>query len=209
MSEKTQETLKVLAALLVSAVFCAICVNLCLYADLGSDSITVFEDGLHEAFHVSVGTASWIYNAGVILIALFTGRKHIGWTTFAFAIMEGFVIDIMDRWMAPVFNTGPSLLIRWIYVFLAIFCLGVSIALLVLYRNGMDGLDAICYGLAEKTKISYKWLRTAGDTTLLIAGYLLGGRVGLGSVPAVLLTGITADALVRFLSKAGLGLKKA
>lgn len=203
---KWKESLQVLLALFASAIFCAVCVNLILYADLGSDSITVFEDGLHESLHISVGMASYFYNGAVILIGLLLARKNIGWTTFAFALMEGKAIDLLNEWMFPFFGNPSSLFMKWIYVFAAIFCLAVSIALLVLYRKGMDGLDAICYGLEERLHLSYKWLRTAGDALLLVFGFLMGGRVGPGCIPAVFLTGITAHFMVRGLKRIGLGL---
>lgn len=200
--------IQVLIALIASAVFCAICVNLCVYADIGSDSITVFEDGLHHVFPITLGTASYIYNASVIIIGLIIAKKNIGWTTIAFALMEGSAIDIMNLWMYPLLGNPSSYLLRWVYVFIAIISLAISIALLVLYRNGMDGLDAICFAIADHFHLSYRLIRTLSDGFLLLTGYLMGGTVGLGSIPAVLLTGTVTDYVLKIFKKMGLGLKE-
>ncbi|MDD6257765.1 MAG: hypothetical protein PUA69_00670 [Erysipelotrichaceae bacterium] len=200
--------IQVLIALFASAVFCAICVNLCIYADIGSDSITVFEDGLHHVFPITLGTASYIYNASVIIIGLIVARKNIGWTTIAFALIEGSTIDLMDLWMRPLLGNPSSYFLRWIYVFIAIITLAISIALLVLYRNGMNGLDAICFAISDHFHLSYRLIRTLSDGLLIVAGYLMGGIVGLGSIPAVLLTGTVTDFVLKIFKKMGLGIKE-
>lgn len=200
--------IQVLIALLASAIFCAICVNLCIYADIGSDSITVFEDGLHHVLPITLGTASYIYNASVIIIGLIIARKNIGWTTIAFALIEGSTIDLMDLWMRPLLGNPSSYILKWVYVFIAIIALAISIALLVLYRNGMDGLDAICFAISEHFHLPYRLIRTISDGLLIVTGYLMGGTVGLGSIPAVLLTGTVTDFILKIFKKIGLGLKE-
>lgn len=200
--------IQVLIALFASAVFCAICVNFCIYADIGSDSITVFEDGLHHVFPITLGTASYIYNASVIIIGLIVARKNIGWTTIAFALIEGSTIDLMDLWMRPLLGNPSSYFLRWIYVFIAIITLAISIALLVLYRNGMNGLDAICFAISDHFHLSYRLIRTLSDGLLIVTGYLMGGIVGLGSIPAVLLTGTVTDFVLKIFKKMGLGIKE-
>ncbi len=189
MSSKIKEVAQVLVALVISSVLCAVCVNLCLYANLGSDSITVFEDGLHRLLNISIGTASLIYNAILIVIALIIARKHIGWTTIAFSLMMGTVIDLMDWWMAPVFGNPTSLVVRWIYIVVAIAAVAASSAILILYRKGMSVLDAVCFGVGEKIKVEFRVVRTVADALLLVVGWLMGGVVGLGSIPTILLTG--------------------
>lgn len=172
-------------------------VALFIHANLGSDTITVFIDGLRKVLHISLGDASRIYNISALLIAGVLAFKHIGWTSIVYALSTGFLIDYFDVLLQPFSLAQHALLIRIVGVLIGQFCIVLAFALLVRYGSGMDQLDAIAYGVHTKIKVSYARIRTLLDVALLVTGFLMGGVIGIGSVIAMATTGYGIDWLLR------------
>ena len=76
---------KNIAVILAACVFLGIAVNSYMLAGLGSDSITVFENGLNHTFGVTMGTAALIYNIIFLAAAVFVSRKYVGVLTALFS----------------------------------------------------------------------------------------------------------------------------
>lgn len=81
----------VLAAL--AGVGIGVGVGLILNANIGSDTVTVFQDGLHCQLHISYGQASRLYNLVLIAAAFLTARNYFGAGTVISALVTGFAID--------------------------------------------------------------------------------------------------------------------
>ena len=159
-----------------------------LYAGIGGDTVTVFQDGLHALFNISYGQASRIYNVVFVVLALIFARKYSGIGTVLSALVIGYAIDISNSlWLLTMFKTG---FISGLIIFmtgLVIYALGI--ALLIRCDAGMNCLDALLYRLMDVTSLKYKYLRIAADVILTVSGCLMGGVFGVGTVIAVFLTG--------------------
>ena len=159
-----------------------------LYAGVGGDTVTVFQDGLHALFNISYGQASRIYNVVFVVLALIFARKYSGIGTVLSALMIGYAIDISNSlWLLTMLKTG---LLSGLIIFmtgLVIYALGI--ALLIRCDAGMNCLDALLYRLMDVTGLKYKYLRIAADVILTVTGCLMGGLFGIGTVIAVFLTG--------------------
>ena len=166
-----------------------------LYAGIGGDTITVFQDGIHALLNISYGQASRIYNVVFVLMALLFARKYSGAGTVISALVIGFLIDISNSlWLLTKLNTG---FISGLIIFLVGLTIYASgIALLIRCDAGMNCLDALLYRLMDVTGLKYKYLRIAADILLTVTGCMMGGVFGIGTVIAVFLTG----PLVEFLS---------
>ncbi len=205
--KKNRNICRPMFAMLVAACLLGISVNLYIIAGLGGDSITVFEDGLHSALHVSLGTASYLYSLLTIGIGLACARKNIGWTTIAYSVFCGPAINIFGYVLNPLYNYSDNLAVKVVLLFFAILLTAAACAVLIVYRNGMNSLDAIATVIADKAKLQYKVVRTCMDAALMLTGWLMGGTVGIGTIPAVFLTGTAIDQFVSLMKKAGLGMK--
>lgn len=192
---------KTIAAIAASILLTGIGVALFVHADLGSDTITVFIDGLHRILHVSYGSASRIYNIGMLAIALLVSFRHIGWATVVYALSVGFSMDFFETMLQPFGLAQAGLPVRFGCVLLGQLCFGLTYALLIRYRKGMNQVDAIAYAITRRTKLSFKWVRTAMDFALLGGGWLLGGVVGVGSLIAMTTTGILIDFFLKQMKK--------
>lgn len=193
--------IKAVLALIVATVVTGFGVALFIHANLGSDTITVFMDGLRNSMHISLGDASRIYNFSALIFAFCMSRKDIGWTSVVYAMSTGFFIDYFDEMLIVFDIINASFLIRMIIMLIGQFCIVFSFALLIKFGSGMDQLDAAAYGLERRTKISYKYIRTFMDVFLIVTGYLMGGVVGIGSIVAMLTTGIGIDWLLKITDK--------
>ena len=159
-----------------------------LYANIGGDAITVFQDGIHVLLKISYGQASRIYNVVFVLLALVFARKYSGAGTVVSALMIGFLIDIIySLWSSIVVDAGFVVSLLVFLIGLVIYALGIAV--LIRCDAGMNCLDALLYLLMDVTNFKYSYLRIAADIILTLSGCLMGGVFGLGTVLSVLLTG--------------------
>jgi uncharacterized membrane protein YczE len=166
-----------------------------LIANIGSDSITVVQDGMHQIFHISYGQASLVYNIVMILVAFIFARNYFGVGTVLSALLTGFVIDLAYTIIIFILTfVGDSNLIISIICFIlgqVIYSYGLST--LIKCHLGMNSLDSLLTMISTKTNSSYKYLRISADLLLVFIGWMLGGVVGIGTVCSILFTGILID----------------
>ena len=193
--------IKRLIPLLTSACFIGCSVALYVYAALGGDSITIFEQGLHSAFSVSMGLSSYIYAALTFPLALLIGRKHLSILSVVYSLICGPSIDIFCGLLSPLQSFTDSMAVRIIMQGFAILFTAISCSILIVNDFGMNALDATVVSISEKTKTEYSIVRTIADGVLMFTGYLMGGAVGLGTIPAVLLTGTVISQCCKILRK--------
>ena len=170
-------------------------------AGLGGDSVAVFLEGLSVACRISLGTASWSLNIVLLTLAFLTARKHIGWTTVYGCLFTGGFIDAADWLLAPVFGLSDGLWFRWVIFLAGLLLLTLACALMIRFCPGMSILDAIVTRLSEKLRVSFRAVRMTIDAGLMVAGLLMGGVVGIGSVVAVLGTGPLIQYFAQFSKK--------
>lgn len=195
-----KKTIQTILAIIISILLTGLGVALFVHANLGSDTLTVFVDGLHSVLNCSYGAASRIYNLIVLVIALIVSRKNIGWATIVYALSVGFTMDYFEKLLQPLQIQNADMITRLICVCLGQICFGITYALLIKYRRGMNQIDAISYAIVDKTGISFKWVRTGMDALLLTSGWLLGGVVGVGSIIAMTTTGVLVDFILNVMS---------
>ena len=106
--------------------------------------------------------------------------------------------DLADTLLDPVFSLSGAVWFRWGIFLAGLLLLTVSCALMIRFCPGMSILDAIVTRLSEKLRISFRAVRMTIDAGLMVAGLLLGGVVGIGSVVAVLGTGPLIQFFVHF-----------
>ncbi|TDW25796.1 hypothetical protein EDD63_10383 [Breznakia blatticola] len=170
-------------------------------AGLGSDAITVFNEGLHKSLHVSLGWGSRITSIIFIAIGLLVARDKMGWMSIVYNALAGFAIDFFCSIISIEQLGQMDVAIKVIIIILAQCILCASYALLIIYKQGMNPFDAIAYYIEEKTKISFRIARMGVDFFLVAVGFMLGGVVGVGTIFCFLTTGPLVDRYVHLFSK--------
>lgn len=183
-------------ALLIAIILTGLGVALFIHANLGSDTITVFIDGLRTTFNLSLGNASRVYNIIALVLAIILSRKDIGWTSIVYALSTGFFMDYFDELLLMFSIMKSGMIIRLLVVLVGQLCIIVSFTLLIRFGSGMDQLDAIAYGIERKIRFKYAYIRTALDVFMITTGFVMGGVIGIGSIIAMATTGIGIDFLL-------------
>lgn len=194
-------SLKTWIALFLSINLTGIGVALFVQANLGSDTITVFIDGFKNVLGMSLGASSRVYNLIALVIAILLSRKDIGWCTVVYAIFVGYSMDFYNALIVDLDIMHMNMIIRLFVVVLGQLSLGLSYALLIIYRKGMNQMDAISYGIVNRCNLSYSAVRTMLNIVLLLAGWLMGGVVGIGSIIAMATTGYLVDYILNIFNK--------
>lgn len=187
-------------AVMIAVILTGFGATLFVNANLGSDTITVFMDGVRRFLSISLGSASYLYNITALILALILSRKNIGWTTIIYALTTGYFMDVFNLWIEPLHLYETNLTVRFLIACLGQGCIVVSFSLLIVFGKGMDQLDAIAYGLTKRIHFSYAFIRTLLDICLLVTGFCMGGVIGVGSLLAMSTTGYTVDWLVKRLN---------
>lgn len=200
---KMNRTAKILKkGLLICLAGCCIGVGvgIILYADVGGDTVTVFQDGMHLLLNCSYGQASRIYNLVLIVAALLITRKNFGAGTIISALVTGYAIDFsFDSLTALQLNLSPAFMFAMFLLGQTVYTIGLS--LLIRCKLGMNGLDSLLYRLSEQIKIEYKYIRLTADLLLTLIGYLMGGVVGIGTAVSIVCTGFMIDFFTKVGSK--------
>ena len=143
---------------------------------LGLGPWGVFHEGISLNTTLSFGSA--IIATGVFVTFLWIPLKQRpGIATFVDIFWIGTVADIVIG-----LDLDPkSLLLKWIFVFIGIICIGSGTAIYVGADMGSGPRDGVMVGLESKG-LKIGMARNIIEVTALALGWLLGGTVGLSSV---------------------------
>jgi uncharacterized membrane protein YczE len=178
--------------------------GLCLYgvaiafevrARLGLDPWDVFHQGLARRTDLAIGTCVILVGAAVLLLWVpFRQRPGVG--TICNVIVIGGALNLMlERLTTPV-----SILWRSVYLVLGIVLCGVATGAYIGAGLGAGPRDGLMLGIARRGH-SIRIARTAIELSVLVAGFLLGGRVGIGTVLFAFSIGPIAHVTIPFFSR--------
>ena len=180
--------------LMLGLVLFGVGIAMVVLGDLGLPSWDVFHQGLAERTPLSIGTAVIVVGA-VLLIVLLALREPIGVGTILNVIVIGLVMDGMLALIDPpghlaarvAYTVGGPLVVA----LASGFYLGV--------RLGPGPRDGLMTALARRGVTVWK-ARLAVEAVVLVAGFLLGGTVGWGTVWFLVVIGPAVQISLRLLS---------
>jgi uncharacterized membrane protein YczE len=145
-------------------------------AGLGVSPYDVLHQGLVDLTGLSFGTVVILLGALVLIVWIPLGQRF-GIGTVINTVTVGLIVDAFLEW-SP---TPDTIGLRWVYLLGGIVIIAFGVGLYIGAGLGPGPRDGLMTGLAAK---GYPlWLvRTGLELTALIAGWLLGGDVGIGTV---------------------------
>lgn len=160
-------------------------ITLFIRADLGVAPWDVFHIGLSEVLGVSIGIV--IIAVGAVLLLLWIPlRQRPGLGTVLNALEIGLVVDLTK----PVVGSPDVVAARVLMVAAGLIVVAIGSALYIGAGLGSGPRDGLMLGISGRRigsrEISIRSARTAIEMTVLVAGVLLGGTVGLGTVAFML-----------------------
>lgn len=151
-------------------------ISLQIDARLGNPPWDVFHEGVSLQTGVSIGRV--IVLTGLALLVLWIPlRQRPGIGTILNALVIGTVADVALQ----VIPEPAALPTRGVMVVAGIVCVAVGSALYIGSGLGPGPRDGLMTGLAARG-IPVRVARTGIEVTVLVVGWLLGGRVGIGTV---------------------------
>ncbi|MFJ7263620.1 YitT family protein [Streptomyces globosus] len=161
-------------------------------AGLGLGPWDVFHQGVAERIGWSIGTVSVAVGALVLLLWVpLRQRPGLGTVSNVFAV--GLAMDATLAFTPDVRGAAAQVAVLAAGVVLN----GAATGLYIAAAFGPGPRDGLMTGLHRLTGRSVRLVRTGIELTVLAAGFLLGGTVGLGTVAYALAIGPLAQLFLR------------
>ncbi|MFT8349342.1 YczE/YyaS/YitT family protein [Clostridium saccharoperbutylacetonicum] len=182
-------------------------VALFLKTSIGSDTFTVFTQGLaatldktslKEFFlvklvagsaQVTPGVANMILLITLFVVILVVDRKKINIGTLICVVGVGPIIDLGVRLVSYFPVESYNYVLKAVLILVGCFIIAIGFSIQSASNLGVAPNDIIPFIIQDKTKIQYRWIRIGLDAGYLIIGFILGGTIGLGTILALLSTG--------------------
>lgn len=151
----------------------------------GTDPLATFWEGLSIKLPITVGQANFLVSILLIIISIFIDRKQLNIGTIINPLVAGFSTDLF----LIIFNSSNFLLPELMQSIIGVILLGIGVGTYTVSNLGKGAYDAVTFSLCRKLKLSFYKVRMIFDLFFLIAGYALGGKIGIATIFAVLCLG--------------------
>ena len=167
--------IRLMAGLFLFSLGIAFTVN----ARLGLAPWDVFHQGLSNQLGISMGVATQIAGAAVLILGLLL-HERIGWGTIANVYFIGLFLDLIQHFaLVPLFQgLIPCLLMIVIGMILISFATYLYLGA----ELGSGPRDGLMVALTKVLKLPVGLIRGGIELTVFISGYLMGGSIGWGTL---------------------------
>lgn len=174
----------------------------CMYTGgLGSDPVSMFNQGLARTFGISEGLANILLSLVLFVIMLIWGRKFIYVATVITTFMIGVGCDVFMAMFKALLPNGPSLVVQIILMIFSIGLLGFFIGFYISLDFGSGPVDAMMQIVSDRIHKSYKFSQWITYSIAFVLGLILRGTVGVGTVLLLVCTGTIVDFSSKFFRK--------
>jgi uncharacterized membrane protein YczE len=144
----------------------------------------VLHQGMARHLPMSIGTAVIVMSM-VVLLAWIPLREMPGIGTILNSVLVGLTADVFLGLIDAPSSPGP----RAALLLGGVVLNGVATALYIGSQFGPGPRDGLMTGLHRRTGVSIQGVRIGLEITVVIAGWLLGGVVGIGTIVYALAIG--------------------
>ncbi|NYH42367.1 putative membrane protein YczE [Micromonospora jinlongensis] len=181
-----------LVQLYLGLVLYGVSMALMVRSDLGLDPWDVFHQGLSRLTGLSFGTVT-IGVGALVLLLWIPLRQRPGLGTISNVVVIGLVVDAT----LALLPAGGPLGVRIGLLVTGIVANGAATGMYLGARLGPGPRDGLMTGfVARRPGWSVRLVRTVIEVTVLALGWLLGGKVGLGTVAYALAIGPLAQLFI-------------
>ena len=182
-----------LSVLLAGLIIAHLGVTLFVLTELGTDTFTIFVQGIARSVGLTIGTCHVIILICLMIVMVLTTKGYVKPGTVVCAFCGGWIIDFFMWLLKDWINAGLAMPLRIAVMAAGCIILSFGMSIVIKSNSGTGPNDLIAMILTdklnEKKQISFRWVRIACDVFFTVSGLLLGGTVGIGTVAAILLTG--------------------
>lgn len=172
-----KKMLRRLLQLYIGLVLYGVSTALFVHANLGADPWDVFHLGVAKQLGISFGTVIILTGAAVLLLWI-PIRQMPGLGTVSNVIVLGLAADATLAVLPPL----ESMVARSALLVGAIALNAIATGMYIGAGFGPGPRDGLMTGLHARTGWSLRGIRTAIELSVLLIGWLLGGKFGVGTV---------------------------
>jgi len=193
--------------LLIGGTMLALSGLLLVNAHLGSDSITVFNQGIAELLNIDFSYGVIIGNAVFLIVLLIVDRKSIGVGTLLIMVSIGLMTVLFTK-IGFIPDIADCLWKQIIMVVIGAFFGTFGIAIYVKSDIGLSPFEGVQIFVQKKLNTRFAYVKIANDAILFTIGYFMGGQFGIFSIITVIIYGPLADMFMMLIDKSKLFEKK-
>jgi uncharacterized membrane protein YczE len=197
-----------LASLVAGLAIFAFGIVLILESRLGLSPWDVLNQGIAKHTPLSFGEANVVVALLVLALAWSLGAR-VGLGTVANAVLVGTFIDQFLRIDALHRLADAPLAARIVLDLAGIALIGIATAFYIGARFGAGPRDSLMLVGAQRTRFRVGAVRAALEGCALVAGFVLGGTVGVGTLAFALLVGPAVEASFFLLARSRLAIPRA
>ena len=173
-----------LLTMITGLIFFAAGIVLAIKANIGYAPWDIFHVGIANTTGLSIGLVSIFVGIILVIIVVILGEK-LGIGTILNMVLIGLFIDILFPLVPAAFNP----VIGTVMLVAGIFLLSIGTYFYIRPALGAGPRDSLMTVLARKTKFPVGLCRCVIEFSVTIAGWLLGGMVGFGTIIFVIAIG--------------------
>jgi len=180
-----------LAQLYAGLALYGLSIALLVQADLGLMPWSVLDQGIARSTGISLGTSTIVVGA-VVLLTWIPLRQRPGVGTVSNVVVIGLALDAALAVLPEV----DGLPLRLGLLVAGVVLNALATAAYIGVELGPGPRDGLMTGLVRRTSRSVRLVRTGIEVVVLVAGVLLGGTIGLGTVVYALAIGPLVQVLL-------------
>jgi len=172
-------------------------VSLIVFAALGADALTTFEDGLTRLLHISLSVSTLIANLLFITLIFLLDRKRVSIDTLLCPLF----ISLGVKLFTAIFPNVSAMPLRVIYMLAGLVIISLGVGVGAQSPTGSSPYDGFVLAASIKSGKDYRLVRWTIDIITLLAGILLKGSWGIGTIMSIAFIGIIAKFFIEHLKK--------
>ena len=151
--------------------------GLLILSTTGNSPWSVLAEGISKTTGLSIGIATFLISISVLFLWIFIKQKPGMGTIFNIIIIAG-MIDIT----LGIFDAPSSILIKYLLAILSVILVGLGSGIYLVANLGPGPRDGLMTGLTKLTNLPIALVRAFLEISAVIAGWYLGGTVGVGTL---------------------------
>ena len=168
---------------------------------LGSDAFNVMTQGLSDTLHIQAGNAFYVIQGTMLALVLALRRREIGPGTLLGTFLVGAIMNLWSVLLTPLLASS-GFWVRLCCTAAAPVFTGLGISLVKRSGFGLTPCDILTLIFHSwLPRLQFRTVRMFYDGAMFLAGVLLGGTIGVGTVLSVLLTGPCIQAAAALLDR--------
>lgn len=184
--------------LLIGVVILSLGASILITANLGSDAVTVLNQGVSILLNIKIGYAVIINNSILFILMLIFNRKQINIGTIASAVLMGPLIDLFL--LAMPNNYSDLLIINFLFSLLGLLVASIGLSIYIYSKSGLGPFEGVVDLISNKINLKFGYTKIILDFLFFLIGYLLGGTFGVISILSVIVIGPLINLFLRLLN---------